>query len=62
MGVILIIIGAIIQNALYKSNLNNFSEGYFENASGFMLNPLVRLILTLSSWVLIIYGLIKLFS
>ncbi len=62
MGIILILLGAIIQRSLYKSDINNLSEDYFENASRFMLNPLVRLILTISSWGLIIFGVITLFS
>jgi len=60
MGIILIIIGIIIQIALTKSNPN--SEDFFENASMFMINPTVRLILRLLSWILIIAGVINLFS
>jgi len=62
MGIILIIIGIIIQGSLYKSDIKNLSEDYFEHASQFMLNPLVRLILGILSWILIIAGVIKLFS
>lgn len=61
MGIILIIIGIIIQRALYKSDINNHSEDYFEHASRFMLNPLVRLVLGILSWILIIAGIVKLF-
>lgn len=60
MGIILIIIGIIIQIALAKSSRN--SEDFFENASIFMINPTVRLILGLLSWILIISGVISLFS
>jgi len=60
MGIILIIIGIIIQMALAKSNPD--SAEYFENASIFMINPLTRLILGLLSWILIITGVVSLFS
>ena len=60
MGLILIIIGIIIQTALAKSSPD--SEDYFENASRFMINPLTRLILGLLSWILIIMGVIRIFS
>ena len=60
MGLILIVIGIIIQIALAKSSRN--SEEFFENASMFMINPNVRLILGLLSWILIIMGVISLFS
>ena len=62
MGIILIIIGIIIQGALYESNIDNLSENYFEKSSRFMLNPLTRLVLALISWILIIWGIITLFS
>lgn len=61
MGIIIIILGVIIQISLYKSDPKNLSEDYFEHASLFMLNPTVRVILTLLSWVLIIMGVVKLF-
>ena len=60
MGLILIIIGIIIQMALAKSSPD--SAEYFENASRFMINPMTRLILGLLSWGLIIMGVISLFS
>lgn len=61
MGIILIIIGLIIQRSLYKSDITNYDEEYFENASRFMLNPLARLVLIILSWTLIIIGVVKLF-
>lgn len=60
MGIILIIIGIIIQIALAKSSAN--SDDFVENASMFMVNPNVRLILAFLSWALIIIGAINLFS
>lgn len=60
MGIILIIIAAIIQISLIRSSPN--SDGYIKNASLFMINPVVRAALTILSWVLIIMGLVKLFS
>lgn len=61
MGIILIILGVIIQKALYKSDIKNLSEDYLEYASGFMTTPIIRLALTILSWGLIIFGIIKLF-
>ena len=61
MGLILIIIGIIIQRALYKSNINNLSEDYFENTSRFILDPTVRFVLRISSWALSIIGVLNLF-
>lgn len=60
MGVILIIKGVIIQLGLANSKPS--SEEYFKNGSVFMTNPTVRGILTLLSWVLIIFGIIGLFA
>lgn len=60
MSIILIVLGLIIRSALAKSQPD--SEHYFEYASRFMINPLVRLILNILSWGLIIYGIIFLFS
>ena len=60
MGLILIIIGIIIQMALGKSSPD--SADYFENTSRFMINPMIRLLLGLLSWILIIMGVIRLFS
>jgi hypothetical protein len=62
MGIILIIIGFIIQRALYKSNINNASEDFLESSSFFIINPIVRIVLSILSLVLIIYGIIRLFS
>lgn len=62
MGIILILIGIIIQRALYKSNINNASADFLENSSLFMINPIVRIILTILSWGLIIGGIIRLLS
>ena len=59
MGVILIIIGIIIQYGLANSRRN--SEKFFENASQFTTNSNSRGILTLISWILIILGVISLF-
>jgi len=61
MGIILILIGIIIQRTLHKSDVNNLSKDYFEHTSSFMSNSLVRLLLTILSWGLIIMGVIKLF-
>lgn len=60
MGLILILVGVIIQRALAKSDRD--SEDFFENASMFMINPYVRLVLTILSWILIIKGIFVMFS
>lgn len=60
MGIILIIIGIVIQFGL--ANSKSDSDGFYENGSVFMTNPTVRGILTLLSWILIIIGIITLFS
>lgn len=62
MGFILIIIGIIIQRSLYKSDPKNLSDGFFENTSVFLINPNVRLLLTILSWILIVAGVISLFE
>jgi hypothetical protein len=62
MGIILIFIGIIIQIALYKSNIDNASEDFLESSSLFMINPIVRIVLTILSLGLIIGGIIRLFS
>ncbi len=40
MGIILILIGIIIQRTLHKSDVNNLSKDYFEHTSSFMSNSL----------------------
>lgn len=62
MGIILIIIGILIQRALYKSDIDNNSEDWAKYASEFMINPLVRLVLVIVSWGLMVFGVITLFS
>jgi hypothetical protein len=62
MGFILIIIGIIIQRQLYVTNPDNFHQDYISNASMFMLDPIVRLVLLILSWGLIIGGIVMLFN
>lgn len=62
MGIILIIIGIIIQRQLYVTNMDNFHKDFLENSSMFMINPIVRIILAILSWVLIVVGIVNLFS
>jgi C4-dicarboxylate transporter len=62
MGIILILIGIIIQRKLFKSKTQNTSEESSENSSLFMKNPIVRIILAILSWIIIIGGMIRLFS
>ena len=62
MGIILIIIGFMIQRKLYITDHSNAHEDYMEQTNMFMINETVRVILTFLSFGLIIYGFIRLFS
>ena len=62
MGIILIIIGLVIQRQLYITNMDNAHEDFMKHANMFMLNGNVRLILSLLSIGLIIYGIVTLVS
>lgn len=66
MGIILIVLGIIIQRAVYKSNLTPENPNFeFENMNKYswlIMNPSLRAILNVGSWILIIAGVVTMFG
>lgn len=62
MGIILILIGIIIQRTLFKLKGDKKSNTFNHKSAIFMANPIVRMVLALISWGIIIAGMLRLLS